>query len=81
MTEDHQVHRLVWSTTVAVSSALALAGFRNGPFEALLGNAPTHGVFINSTGPRHIRWEFDTDPAFTLIPNFLLTARASAGCP
>lgn len=74
---DDSLNRTVWLTTAVLGPALAVAGFHHGLFEALQGNAPTPGVFINSIGPGHLRWEYGTDPAFTVIPNFLATGVAS----
>lgn len=70
-------NRSIWLTTAVLGSTLAVAGFHHGFFEALQGNTPTPGMFINSIGPDHVRWEYGTDPAFTVIRNFRMTGLAS----
>lgn len=77
MKDAFPLNRSIWLTTAVLGTALAVAGFHHGFFEALQGNAPTPGAFINSIGPDRVRWEHGTDPAFTVIPNFLLTGLAS----
>lgn len=71
------LNRTIWLTAAVLSTALAVAGFHHGLFEALQGNAPTPGAFINSIGPAHVRWKHGTDPALTVLPTFLATGLAS----
>jgi hypothetical protein len=76
--DDHTpFNRAIWITTLALGVTIALGGFHHGVFEALQGNGPTGGIAINSIGPEHVRWEYGTDPAITLIPNFLFTGVAA----
>lgn len=77
MNEHDPRNRTLWLTAAVLGAALAVAGFHHGLFEALQGNTSTGGMFINSIGPDHVRWEHGTDPAFTVIPNFLVTGLAS----
>ena len=56
---------------------IAVAGFHHGLFETLQGNRPTEGIGIHSIGPQHVRWEYGTDDAVTIIPNFLATGLAA----
>lgn len=50
-----------------------ISGMLHGFFEALQGNVPTGGFFIAAIGEAHQMWPHGTEPAFTLIPNFLIT--------
>ena len=70
-------NRRVWVTTIVIGITIAVAGFHHGLFEALQGNRPTEGIGIHSIGPQHVRWEYGTDDAVTVIPNFLVTGLAA----
>lgn len=59
--------------TVILGIALAITGIHHGVFEILQGNTPTNGMLIESIGESHRMWLHGNDPAFTLIPNFLVT--------
>lgn len=74
---DAGLNRGAWLTTVVLGVALAISGLHHGFFETLQGNQPTPGLFIESIGPEHVRWEYGTDGAMTLIPNFLATGIAA----
>lgn len=52
---------------------LAISGIVHGFFEVLQGNAPTNGVIISAIGEANRMWIHGNEPAFTLIPNFLVT--------
>jgi MFS family permease len=55
----------------------AISGMNHGVFEALQGNVPTTGFFVDSIGVRNQMWAYGTEDAFTLIPNFLVTGIAA----
>lgn len=59
--------------TTVVGILLALAGFEHGIFEALQGNNPTEGLIIQAIGESMRWWQYGTEEAFTLIPNYLIT--------
>src|SRR5208283_296635 len=64
------------ATRIIVSTfgvTLGIAGIDHGFFEALQGNVPTPGLFIQAIGPASRMWVYGTEDAFTLVPNFLLT--------
>jgi hypothetical protein len=64
------------ATRIIVSTlgvTLGIAGIDHGFFEALQGNAPTPGLFVQAIGPANRMWVYGTEDAFTLVPNFLLT--------
>lgn len=54
-----------------------LSGINHGFFETLQGNTPTGGLFISAIGEAQKMWLHGDEPAFTLIPNFLLTGIAA----
>lgn len=60
--------RVIVSTLGAI---VGLAGIEHGFFELLQGNATTNGLVIDAIGPAQKLWSGATEPAFTLIPNFL----------
>ena len=53
------------------------SGINHGLFELLQGNKPTDGLVINAIGEAQKFWPLGGEPAFTLIPNFMLTGIAS----
>jgi len=64
------------TTRIIVSTlgvTLGIAGIDHGFFEALQGNVPTPGLFVQAIGPANRMWVYGTEDAFTLVPNFLLT--------
>lgn len=71
------VNRATWRTTRVAGITYAIAGLHHGFFEVLQGNRATPGLGIASIGPDHVRWEYGTDDAITLIPNFMATGLAA----
>jgi hypothetical protein len=63
--------------TRAVASTLGvlvgLAGVEHGFFEVLQGNVSPSDVMIEAIGPAQRFWEYGTERALTIIPNFLVT--------
>ena len=66
----------VIATTIGVFFG-AFSGINHGVFELLQGNQPTDGLIINAIGEAQRFWVEGTEPAFTLIPNFMATGIAS----
>jgi len=65
-------------TNVAVLGTIfGISGISHGFFEMLQGNIPTDGLFISAIGEGQKRWVHGDEPAFTLIPNFLVTGIAA----
>ena len=56
---------------------LGIAGFEHGFFEMLHGNVALHAGTIDAIGAANRLWPNATEPAFTLIPNFLITGIAA----
>ena len=50
-----------------------IAGFEHGFFEMLQGNVVPASQNINAIGESNRFWQYGTEPAFTVIPNFLIT--------
>jgi hypothetical protein len=65
------------NATRAVASALGvlvgLAGVEHGFFELLQGNVTLSGMMIDAIGPSQRFWEYGTERALTIIPNFFAT--------
>jgi hypothetical protein len=52
---------------------VGLAGIEHGLFEMLQGNVAPSEIMIDAIGPGQRIWEYATEPALTIIPNFLIT--------
>ncbi|MBN1449835.1 MAG: hypothetical protein JW963_02380 [Anaerolineales bacterium] len=61
----------------ALGTIFGISGMSHGFFETLQGNTPTPGLFIFAIGEAQKMWPHGNEPAFTLIPNFLLTGIAA----
>jgi hypothetical protein len=60
-----------------LGTIFGISGMSHGFFETLQGNVPTDGLFIFAIGVAQKMWPHGDEPAFTLIPNFLLTGIAA----
>ena len=67
---------LITTTVIGVFFGL-FSGVNHGIFEILQGNKPTGGLVINAIGEMQRFWPEGTEPAFTLIPNYLITGIVS----
>lgn len=66
------------ATRVVVSSfgmLLGISSMDHGVLEMMQGNFPTPGSFVKALGPGHswTLWVHGSEPAFTIVHNFLLT--------
>jgi hypothetical protein len=52
---------------------VGLAGIQHGIFEILQGNVATNDFMIDAIGTEQMFWEYATETALTIIPNFLIT--------
>ena len=52
---------------------VGLAGIQHGIFEILQGNVAPNDIMIDAIGPAQKFWEYATENALTIIPNFLVT--------
>lgn len=62
-------------TTIGV--IFGFGGFNHGLFEFLQGSKPTGGLVIHAIGEAQRFWPLGTEPAFTVVPNFLITGLLS----
>jgi len=60
-----------------LGTIFGISGMSHGFFEILQGNVPTGGLFISAVGEAQKMWPHGNEPAFTLIPNFLMTGIAA----
>jgi hypothetical protein len=60
-----------------VGAVFGLSGMSHGFFEALQGNVPTPGLYVSAIGEAQRMWPHGSEPAFTVIPNFLATGVAA----
>ena len=65
------------ANVAALCVIFGLSGMSHGFFEALQGNTPTGGMFITAIGEAHRMWPHGSEPAFSLIPNFLISGIAA----
>lgn len=68
-----QTNKATKTITSILGVIFAIGGMGHGFFEMLQGNTPTNGVMINAIGDANLMWVHGHEPAFTLIPNFLIT--------
>lgn len=68
--KDSSATRVVASSIGIVAG---LSGMVHGFFEILQGNLVPSGRVIYAIGPEQRFWEHGVEPAFTVIPNFLVT--------
>jgi len=65
------------SATKTVASTfgvlVGLAGIEHGLLEMLQGNVTPNDIMIDAIGPEQKFWEYASEPALTIIPNFLVT--------
>lgn len=57
----------------ALGACVGLSGIDHGIFEVLQGNTSTRGFLIPAIGPDQLLWEYGTEDAFTIVPNYLAT--------
>ena len=62
----------VIATTIGVFFGL-FSGINHGIFEILQGNAPTNGLVISAIGEAQRFWVEANEPAFTIVPNLMIT--------
>ncbi|MFX0207643.1 MAG: hypothetical protein ACFFDT_16770 [Candidatus Hodarchaeota archaeon] len=68
--------RNVSATRVAASTLgilVGLAGIEHGFFEMLQGNVTPSSMWIDAIGPKQRLWEYATETAITIVPNFFWT--------
>lgn len=65
-----------------LGTIFGISGISHGFFEALQGNVSTNSFFIYAIGEAQKMWTHGNEPAFTLLPSFLLAGVSSmlVGC-
>ena len=71
-----------WSATRTIATTVGVffglfSSINHGIFEILQGNNPTESILINAIGPMQRFWTEGTEPAFTVLPSYLLTGIAA----
>jgi len=71
------MNRATRTNIATLGTIFGISGMSHGFFETLQGNVPTRGLFIFAIGEAQKMWPHGNEPAFTIIPNFLLTGIAA----
>lgn len=71
------MNRATRTNVATLGTIFGISGMSHGFFETLQGSIPTGGLFISAIGEAQKMWPHGDEPAFTLIPNFLLTGIAA----
>ena len=71
------MNKAVRKTVSVLGTIFGVSGMCHGFFEILQGNQPTGGFYISAIGPAQQMWPHGTEPALTLIPNFLFSGIAA----
>lgn len=77
MTSRPSIRNPLLFTVAIFSSLFGLSGIEHGFFEILQGDTETNGFIISAIGPSQRFWLHGTEPAFTLIPNYLISGIAA----
>src|SRR4030067_2010681 len=71
--EEKQSNSAIKVIASTLGAIVGLAGMEHGFFEMLQGSATTNGLVIDAIGPAQKLWAGATEPALTIIPNFLVS--------
>ncbi len=71
------INRSILVIVATLGVIFGIGGIGHGFFEALQGYTPTNGLVIDAIGTANRIWEYGKEPAFTVIPNFLITGIAA----
>ena len=71
------INRAIRTIVATLGVIFGIGGMGHGFFEALQGNTATNGYVIDAIGEANRMWFHGNEPAFTIIPNFLLTGIAA----
>jgi|GEM_PF-212601 len=71
------INRATRATVAVLGVVFGIGGIGHGFFEALQGYKPTDGLLIHAIGEANRLWVYGNEPAFTIIPNFLVTGVAA----
>lgn len=71
------MNRATRAIVATLGTIFGISGMSHGFFEILQGNISTGNLFISAIGEAQKMWPHGNEPAFTLIPNFLMTGIAA----
>ena len=71
------VNHAIQTIVATLGVIFGISGMGHGFFEALQGNTATNGYVIDAIGEANRMWLHGNEPAFTIIPNFLITGIAA----
>ncbi|MCL5071481.1 MAG: hypothetical protein M1308_11390 [Actinobacteria bacterium] len=71
------INRATLAIVATLGVIFGISGMGHGFFEALQGYTPTNGLVIDAIGKANQIWAYGKEPAFTIIPNFLITGIAA----
>ncbi len=66
-------NRSIQTIVATIGVIFGISGICHGFFETLQGNTATNGYIIYAIGETNRMWLHGNEPAFTIIPNFLIT--------
>lgn len=76
-TKQGNVNRTIQTIVATLGVIFGIGGMSHGFFEVLQGNTATNGYVIDAIGETNKMWLHGNEPAFTIIPNFLITGIAA----
>lgn len=76
-TKQGNVNRTIQTIVATLGVIFGIGGMSHGFFEVLQGNTATNGYVIDAIGEANRMWLHGNEPAFTIIPNFLITGIAA----
>lgn len=76
-TQKDNFNQAIQVIVATIGIIFGIGGMGHGFFETLQGNTATNGYIIDAIGEANRMWLYGNEPAFTLIPNFLVTGIAA----
>ncbi|PKL21070.1 MAG: hypothetical protein CVV48_09830 [Spirochaetae bacterium HGW-Spirochaetae-4] len=70
-------NKAILAIVATIGVIFGFGGIAHGIFEVLQGNTATNGLVIDAIGEHQRMWVHGYEPAFTIIPNFLITGIAA----
>jgi hypothetical protein len=71
------MNRATRAIVATLGVIFGISGMGHGFFEVLQGYSSTNGLIIDAIGKANRIWAYGNEPAFTIIPNFLITGIAT----
>jgi hypothetical protein len=67
------INKATRAVAITLGVLVGLSGIEHGFFEMLQGNIPSSDIIIDAIGPEQRFWEYGTERALTIIPDFFVT--------